>query len=217
MSDTTQTPTLDAALALAAEGKPVFPCGANKAPLTPNGFRDATTDATKITRWWQENPDALIGMPTGATSGLSVLDVDKKDGKQGLEWLKINEHRLPPTKSVKTRSGGVHIFFRHATGLRSSAGSIANGVDIRGDAGYVIYWQAHGGRVLRNPEPAAFPTWLLREALNVRPVPATARPRSNGVCHRRPPLRSRCWSACRTGRRYLAMYISGSCPERLVA
>lgn len=150
---------------MAAKNIPVFPCGANKAPLTPNGFRDASTDPKKVRAFFTENPDALIGMPTGAASGLSVLDIDKKDGKQGLEWLKINEQRLPPTKSVKTRSGGVHLFFRHAAGLRSSAGSIANGVDIRGDAGYVIYWQAHGGRVLRNPEPAAFPTWLLVEAL----------------------------------------------------
>ena len=56
---------LDAALRYARLGYPIFPCvPGGKAPLTPHGFQDATTDAEQIEVWWVEQPDANIGMPT---------------------------------------------------------------------------------------------------------------------------------------------------------
>jgi hypothetical protein len=68
---------LRAAVALAEKGKPVFPCSpSNKRPITTNGFKDATTNIQQISDWWRKNPDALIGMPTGAITGVSVVDVD---------------------------------------------------------------------------------------------------------------------------------------------
>ncbi len=89
MTNNTST-TLAAALAYAAHGLPVFPClneptdpKQHKRPLTKNGFKDAKTDADAIRRWWRRWPDALIGMPTGASSGVAVLDLDTKNGKNG--------------------------------------------------------------------------------------------------------------------------------------
>ena len=56
---------LDAALRYAALGYPVFPClPGEKAPITPHGFRDATTDIAQIEAWWAKHPDANIGLPT---------------------------------------------------------------------------------------------------------------------------------------------------------
>jgi hypothetical protein len=78
---------LEAAMAYAAGGLPVFPCvnspneERHKRPLTAHGFKDATTDEKKIRRWWSISPDALIGMPTGKVSGIAVLDLDKKKGQ----------------------------------------------------------------------------------------------------------------------------------------
>ena len=41
------------------------------------------TDAATIRKWWKRWPDALIGMPTGKVTGIAVLDLDKKNSKDG--------------------------------------------------------------------------------------------------------------------------------------
>lgn len=127
---------LEAALAYAAAGIPVFPCKGNKSPLVRNGFHDATTDAAVIRERWSRWPDALIGIPTGRASGVAVLDLDIKNGKDGLaaipEWK-----RMSPVK-VRTRSGGVHLYFKAEGAPRNTSDKIALGVDTRGEGGYVI-------------------------------------------------------------------------------
>jgi len=71
---------VDWALVYAGLGYPVFPCSpARKRPFTDHGFKDATTDAGKIKAFWKQWPRAAIGMPTGAVSGLLVVDIDAKD------------------------------------------------------------------------------------------------------------------------------------------
>ena len=52
---------------------------------TCHGFWAATTDAERITRWFTQHPDWQLGVPTGARSGLVVLDVDLDKG--GLDSL----------------------------------------------------------------------------------------------------------------------------------
>ena len=65
---------LQAALTYAARGYPVFPCKAGgKAPITPNGYKDATTDPDEIKDWWRRYPSANIGIPT---AGLLAVDID---------------------------------------------------------------------------------------------------------------------------------------------
>src|SRR5688572_8635175 len=77
-------PMVEHALAYAKRGWRIFPvwymkdgrcacgkkdCRKAKHPigtLAPNGFKDATTDADVIRRWWSAHPDANIGIPTGA-------------------------------------------------------------------------------------------------------------------------------------------------------
>jgi hypothetical protein len=53
------TDLLAAALAYARAGLPVFPVSVNKTPLTPHGFKDATTDEAQIARWWADFPNAV--------------------------------------------------------------------------------------------------------------------------------------------------------------
>jgi Bifunctional DNA primase/polymerase, N-terminal len=52
------SPELDAALRYANRGIPVFPCSPlDKKPLTPHGFKDATTDEAQIRAWWTQWPN----------------------------------------------------------------------------------------------------------------------------------------------------------------
>lgn len=141
---------------LIREGHAVFTCLANKAPATPQGFKDAVSNREAAEVLWRRHPGPLTGIATGAPSGIAVLDVDP----DGLDWLRQNARRLPPTKTVKTRRGGFHLWFKHKPGLRCSSGQIAPGVDVRADGGYVIAWEVAGFPVRRSGPLAPWPDWL---------------------------------------------------------
>lgn len=129
----------DAALAYAIRGWAVFPClPGSKEPLTPHGFKDATTDAAIITAWWDTTPLANVAIACGA-SNLVVVDLDVKHGIDGrISWQvlcdALNEPK-PETLCVNTPSGGVHLYF---CGHAPSAVGFRPGIDIRGDGSYVL-------------------------------------------------------------------------------
>ena len=135
---------LSAALAYAAKGWPVFPCGMDKKPLTKNGFYNATTDPEQIRNWWAKYPNAAIGVPTGRTSGILVIDLDVRpdgDGRESMRDLEARIGQLPDTVMSITPSGGNHRVFRYPgddeTNFSSAAG-ISDHVDVRADGGYII-------------------------------------------------------------------------------
>ena len=159
---------LTAALALAESGVPVFPCLASKAPSCPGGFKAATTDPVAVRELWTRHPGPLVGVPTGAISGIDVVDIDPRNG--GDHWFDANRDRLPPTRTHATRSGGDHLLFRHHPGMGCSAGRVAPGIDIRAAGGYIIWWPAADIPVRDDSPIAACPEWLLPLALPpVRP------------------------------------------------
>lgn len=147
---------LEAALAYAARGWLVFPCfgvvdgactcsrgsaclNAGKHPITRNGLKDATTDAEQINEWFEQHPTANVAIVTGAASGIVVVDLDVKPGKNGIESLDALNLDLPPTAVVTTGSGGRHLYFAHPGGsVPCSSGKLGLGIDVRGDDGYVI-------------------------------------------------------------------------------
>ena len=164
---------IDAAARYATRGWAVFPVRANKAPATPHGFKDATTDPGAVRSLFEAYPGSGVGIATGATSGLLVLDVDPDaGGDHALVDLEREHERLPDTVEVLTGGGGRHLYFVHPGGeIRSSAGKLGPGLDVRADGGYVVAPpSAHpSGRryefeVSHHPDdvaPAAAPTWLL--------------------------------------------------------
>jgi hypothetical protein len=152
-------PPPEAALRLAARGIPVFPCNEEKEPTCKRGFYAATTDAAAVRALWRCNPGPLVGVPTGKASGVDVLDIDPKHS--GDAWLETNQNRLPKTRVHQTRSGGEHWFFQHVEGMRNSQGKLADGVDTRGEGGYIIWWPGFGGRIVCDATPAPWPDWLL--------------------------------------------------------
>ena len=136
----------DAALTWVRRGKPVFPCDPeSKKPRTPHGFKDATIDEDTIDFWWEKHPDSMVGIPTGKTSGLLVLDFDT-DERKGIDATPLMEEMVKageiPSDAyrVRTPRGGWHVYLEApGENVRSRAGvEGVDGFDIRGDGGYVV-------------------------------------------------------------------------------
>ena len=142
-------------LKYAERDKPTFPCRGNKAPCTPNGFKDATSDPDRLAELWHRYPGEKIGMPTGRASGVFDVDVDR------LEALDELPAEMPETLTVRTPRGGLHFFFNHVDGLTNRTGSLPSGIDVRGDGGYVIVPPSPGYEVERLAPVADAPEWLL--------------------------------------------------------
>jgi len=172
------------ALALAATGLPVFPCARSKKPAIAKaqggrGFHDAVTDPATVRGLFSHPGAALVGVPTGARSGFDVLDLDYRNGAGS--WEQANLYRLPETRTHETKSGGRHLLFLHAPGVRNSAGknALAPGVDVRGEGGYIIMPPSAGYTVIADAEPVHWPDWLLPLVLppprpTASPSPAAA-------------------------------------------
>ena len=168
-------PLLLAALQYAAVGLPVFPCApAQKKPITPRGFHDATTDEATVRAWWRDHPCANIGVPTGVGSGVIVLDIDPRHGGDlSLDELQSRHGPLPETAMSLTGGGGRHLFLKHPNGtVRCSHGELAPGIDVKGDGGYVVMppsihpngnayaWELSSD--IAEVPPALCPEWLTK-------------------------------------------------------
>ncbi|GAA0439417.1 hypothetical protein Aca07nite_49040 [Actinoplanes capillaceus] len=148
-------PTLPAALALAAEGYPVFLLGRSKRPvancavcpkaeidpghdpeacdhLTCHGFYAATRDPDRITAMHQRVPGGLLAIRTGRVCDLAVVDIDPRNGGA------IDRGLMPATRAVRTGSGGWHLYYRHPGGTLAAKLRDHPGVDIKADGGYVV-------------------------------------------------------------------------------
>jgi hypothetical protein len=180
---------LDAALAYANYGYAVFPIHSpmngkkcdcflgdactspSKHPRTQHGLADATTDAGTVKRWWTTWGHANIGIATGPGSGLVVLDIDPRHGGDAEMLRLVTENELlPPGPAYQTGSGGDHYWFRHPGFKITSRNSVAPGVDVKGDGGYVIVppsvhstggsYEWHEGCAVNDPCPE-IPAWLM--------------------------------------------------------
>jgi hypothetical protein len=160
---------LDAALAVAASGFPVFPLGNNKKPIKHSrGFNDATLSPERIQRLFERRRSGLIGVATGERSGFDVLDIDSTRHPEAGDWLR---HWEPiSTRRHNTRSGGSHLLFRHESGLKNQESYPVAGVDIRADGGYVCWWPAAGYEI-DDHSILSWPPALL--AAVWRPAPAS--------------------------------------------
>jgi hypothetical protein len=181
------TTMLTAALAYAARGLPVFalrPLGTK--PVTPRGFRDATTNPASIRRMWRI-AECNIGISTGAPSGFWVVDVDP-GGEAEIDRLQIKHGALPPTRTMRTPRGGWHWWFKYVGPVPNSTSKIAPHVDVRGDGGYVAVAPSltEDGAYQWLGDPAAplaiAPDWLIalaRKRPSISERALAARPPAN--------------------------------------
>ncbi|MCM2332379.1 MAG: bifunctional DNA primase/polymerase [Anaeromyxobacteraceae bacterium] len=162
-----------------------------KHPRTQSGSKDSTRSSSTIAEWF----DGLfgngnIGIATGATAGIVVLDVDPRHGgEDSLAALETQHGELPMTPTSKTGGGGLHFFFAHpGDSVRNSANAVGPGLDVRGEGGFVVAppsLHASGGRYEwlsgRGPDQVALalpPPWLVQAMRGERD--AGSRPSDQG-------------------------------------
>ena len=191
------------ALAFAERGWSVLPlhtmegtscsCGSpsckspGKHPRRPLGLRDASRDPADIRIWWNRWPLANIGVCTGSTSGFWVLDIDPRNGgDDSLEDLILEHGELPETLMAHTGGGGRHFFFKIPEGgIR--CGKLAEGIDIKGDGGYIVAPpsnHASGGIYswhFPDAEILDAPDWLLLKPRQISsPIPSLGADQPSG-------------------------------------
>ena len=191
---------LSLALGHATRGWRVFPLApGGKRPAVKDWEHRATTNPARVERAWSAGP-FNIGVACGP-SGLVVIDLDQpkpgqvappayrqpgvRDGGDVLAMLcEANDQPLPAdTYSVRTASGGTHLYFTASAGaeLRNTAGRLGWLIDTRAHGGYVV---AAGSTVARHlytalvpdADPAPLPGWLTERLTEPEhaPMPTTA-------------------------------------------
>ncbi|KMO97865.1 bifunctional DNA primase/polymerase [Streptomyces roseus] len=134
----------------------------------------ATSDPDRIRRAWDRLP-FNVGIATGP-SNLVVVDLDMPKSKgsseapRGTDTFQALCERagqpIPATLSVRTPTGGSHLYFTAPAGVRlgNSAGRLGPLIDTRAWGGYVVApgsVTATGTYEVSSPlTPAPFPTWL---------------------------------------------------------
>ena len=156
-----------AALSYAAFGWRVFPMSVGKKPLTSHGRSDATDSPELIENWFRKWPDALVALATGAESGIVAIDVDVDQsrgiwGFDALEDIAGPFHHQTPT--AHSPRGGCHLMFKHPGHfVKTVAGKLGPGLDIRGD----------GGSLILPPGPGRFWDPILNiDTVELAPFPA---------------------------------------------
>lgn len=131
-----------AARELARARVPVFPCvPGEKTPIVGSGFQQATDDLRRVQGWWRWQPTANVGIPTGAVSGLVVIDVDVHGVNGYASYARAVRAGLVPAPfaTVATPTGGQHAYFPADLTREQRSWAVGKaGVDFRGDGGYII-------------------------------------------------------------------------------
>lgn len=132
--------TLDTAINLAKQGIYVYPLSAgSKVPFkNSHGEHNATTDTEIIRQWFNERPNANLGVNLRA-SGLAVVDVDKHnrttDGvKNWQKYLLDNDlAHILDTYVENTPRDGFHIFYKTSQTFPKADITLIPGVELLTD------------------------------------------------------------------------------------
>ncbi|MDP2619872.1 MAG: bifunctional DNA primase/polymerase [Hyphomicrobiales bacterium] len=155
---------------LAERGLHLFPVKRNgKAPAISAWQEKATTDEGMLSRWFGTGNPHNIGIATGKKLPdgryLLVVDLDCKRGVDGEANLRALVGELAVTFTVGTPSGGKHLYFAASELVKSTAGVLAPGVDIRCRGGLVVgpgsTIDGRPYRVLHNTPLASAPAALI--------------------------------------------------------
>lgn len=105
-----------------------------KSPYTHNGVLDSSNRIDDIRNWWEKWPNACIGVDCGK-SNLFVIDIDVKNGKNGINNFMSMGISDSGAWHSRTPSMGIHIIF---SGSGKTSTNPKTGIDTRGEGGYFI-------------------------------------------------------------------------------
>lgn len=133
---------LASALDYAKRGFRVFPIApnTNDAPLITEWQHKASCDPKQIKEWWATWPEANVAIATGVESGVIVVDVDVKNGKNGKSTLAalVKQHGGFTTLKARSPTGGEHHYFTSPGYKIGNRTGLVHGIDFRGDGGYIV-------------------------------------------------------------------------------
>ena len=110
-----------------------------KHPRTKNGLKNATTDTGNIEKWWEQRPEANVGIRTGAEAGIIAVDIDPDRGGSVSQADWERQHApMPETVEAITGGGGQHLLFAHPGGHVHNRSDMLLGIDVRADGGYIV-------------------------------------------------------------------------------
>lgn len=165
---------LDSALNYLHRGLSVIPVKPDKKPFIKwEEFQRRRPTAEEVREWWGKFPAAMIGIPTGTVSGVSVIDIDEDEGREEISRF-VPDSLLMPT--VKTPSGGQHLYFRTPSPPIANNARIIPGCDFRGEGGYVVSppsvnsagraYEWEPGLSIEDVEPPALPASYIQAVKN---------------------------------------------------
>lgn len=116
-----------------SRGFSVIPVKTDKKPYISTWleFQKRIATEEEIKQWLTNYPDAQIAIITGEVSNLAVIDIDIHKGGDATPYAF-------DTTTVRSGSGGIHLWFKHLPGLKNSTGEIAPHVDVRASGGYIL-------------------------------------------------------------------------------
>ena len=122
-------------------GWAVFPLrSGEKIPFEgTHGVKDASTNDERVSSWAKMHPDANIAIACGAISGLLVVDVDPRNGGFAtIDRLKRRGCEFPQTVTVRTQSGGVHLYYADNGLPQGHKRKLRDGIDLQTTGKYVV-------------------------------------------------------------------------------
>lgn len=152
-----------------------MPVGRDKKPLLSSWKTWQQNRATmnKVHDWDMKWVNHNVGIITGEISNLSIVDFDLKRDTKGNIVGKYDEDfyaLFPPTLSVETPNGGIHMYYRFSLKALTCA-RIMPFVDIRSTGGYVVGPSSETDDQLKDGELKRGGVYSIRDNLPIAAFP----------------------------------------------
>ena len=194
---------LEAALAYAEAGLRVFPLRPlTKEPAIQAWQHKATNDVGQVTKWFEGRRGFNVALACGPQpNGMNIVAVDIDAHKSGWDsWAALVAEHSPDFGGAvihRTTNTGAHVFFDAPPDLRNSRSKLGEGIDSRGDGGYVVLppsrvpdingeigtYSVLSARSFMHGPVMAMPGWVY-EGLTAQPSAAPPRPTTSQNGHR---------------------------------